>query len=112
MARYKVTLTAASSLALKAKLKKLGIDDAKIEKIDNPSSRADRLREAESNFEEAKSQVEELKEEMEIWRDSLPENLQNGDKASQIEDCISALEDISGNMDSVDFSSVDFPGMY
>lgn len=85
---------------------------AQVEKMEFDKSRADRLASAEASFEDAKNEVSELKDEMQNWLDSLPENLQQGSKASEIEDCISALEDIESNMDGVDFGNVSFPGMY
>jgi len=113
MPQYKLTIQATSITSLKAKLKKLGLaEDVQVEKIEVPSSRADRLSAAESEFESAKSTVEELKEEMENWRDGLPENLQSGSKADEINECIDQLEEIQNNLDSCDFSSVSFPGMY
>lgn len=76
------------------------------------ASRAERLSQAESLFEDAKSQIEDLKSEIEEWKNNLPENLQGGDKASQLEECESALEEIMSNMDNVEFGNVDFPGMF
>lgn len=76
------------------------------------SSRADRLSEAESLVDQAKSIVEELKGEIEEWHGNLPENFQNGDKGSALQECISALEEVEQQLESADFSSVEFPGMY
>ena len=111
MARYRLTVEAASITSITAKLKSLGIE-ASVEKVEVPESRADRLGEAEGNVEDAKSTVEELRDELQSWRDNLPENLQNGEKASQLDEAISALEDIQSNLDQVDFSSVEFPSMF
>ena len=82
-----------------------------VEKINLSPSRADRLSEAEGMVEDAKGIVEELKSEIEEWKDNLPENLQGGDKATQLEECVSALEDVEGNLDQVDFGNVEFPSM-
>lgn len=82
-----------------------------VEKINLNMSRADRLGEVERTVDDAKSTVEELKDEMQNWYDSLPENLQNGDKADQIQSCIDELENLSGALDDLDFSSVEFPEM-
>ncbi len=78
------------------------------------SSRADRLAKAEGSLEDAKGRIEELREELEQWRDGLPENLQNGDKASQLEEAISALESAEGEIDQAadTCSGVEFPGMF
>jgi methyl-accepting chemotaxis protein len=75
-------------------------------------SRAKRLAEAEALVENAKSIVEELKDELENWKDNLPESLQSSNKADQLEEAISGLEDIVSSLEDVDFSSVEFPGMY
>jgi hypothetical protein len=63
-----------------------------VEQVKTPESRADRFAEAESLAGEACSIVEELKDEMEQWYDSIPENLQGGDKASEVESTKDALE--------------------
>lgn len=78
------------------------------------SSRADRLAEAEGYMEDATSIITELKEELEAWRDGLPENLQGGDKASQLEDAIGQLEEAEGNVEQAkdNCSGVEFPGMF
>lgn len=41
---------------------------------------------------DAESIFEELKEEIESWRDGMPENMQGGDKYSQLEDCANQLD--------------------
>jgi hypothetical protein len=84
---------------------------SEIEKINLNQSRSDRLSDAELSVDDARCIVEELKEEMEAWKDSIPENLQGGDKYIQIEECISALEEIQSNLENFDFGSVDFPSM-
>jgi len=40
-------------------------------------------------------EVEQLTEELSSWLDNMPEGLRNGDKASTIEEAISALEGVS-----------------
>lgn len=110
MPQYRITVDGASITSVTAKLKKAGIE-ARVEKIEVPESRADRLGEAEGHVEDAKSTVEELRDELQSWRDNLPENLQNGEKASQLDEAISALEDIQSNLEQVDFGGVEFPGM-
>ena len=114
MARYQIKM-AVNGNNIKSVQKKLAeqFPEAvvQVEKVNDSPSRADRLAEAEGDFENAKSIVSELKEEMENWRDSLPENLQSSDKASQIEEAISNLEEIESNMDQCEFGNVEFPGM-
>lgn len=77
------------------------------------SSRSSRLGEAESQISEAKSTAEELKDECQEWYDNLPENFQNGDKGSQLQECIDALDSLIQNLEEAEGNcSVDFPGMY
>jgi len=44
-------------------------------------------------IEEALSVAEELRDELENWKDSLPENLQSGSKADEIQEAIDMLEE-------------------
>lgn len=78
------------------------------------SSRADRLAEAESSLEDAKGIIEELHGELEQWYDGLPENLQGGNKASQLEEAIQALESVADEASQAldTCSGVEFPGMF
>jgi molecular chaperone GrpE (heat shock protein) len=114
MPNYKITLFInEANIARVRKLAESNFPDTakEIEKINTSPSRSERLSEAESLFEEAKSTVEELRDEMENWKDSLPDNFQNGDKADRIQEALDALEEIINNMESCEFGSVDFPGM-
>lgn len=114
MANYTVKLTVEAGRidALQAKLKRMFPEaSAYVDKVKRNPSRADRLSEAESYVEDAKSVVGELKGEMENWRDTLPENLQSSDKATQIDDAISNLEELESNLEQCDFSSIEFPQM-
>lgn len=77
--------------------------------------------------------VEELKEEMESWRDSIPENLQGGNKYDEVSSACDALdaidigeladeisepEEIQGRIEALETAvqelgdSVEFPGMF
>jgi len=56
--------------------------------------------------------VEELKDELQGWFDNLPEQFQSGDKGSELEEAIQQLEELKDGLESLDFSSVVFPGMY
>ncbi len=114
MPKYTVEITVTSTNIAKVRKEIAAAfpgEEFKCDKINFNMSRQDRLGVAESELESAKSIVEELKEEMENWRDSLPENLQNGSKADEINEAVDALEEISSNMEQVDFSSVSFPSM-
>lgn len=57
------------------------------------------------------SDIDDLIGEMEEWKDSIPENLQGSDKASEIEECIDALNELKDSIEGLDFSSVSFPAM-
>lgn len=117
MARYKVEMQVEDRLptSVEKKLRQVFGKDVPIhttEKLTTPESRADRLSEAENEFENAKSVVIELRDEMQNWFDSIPENLQNGSKADEVQEAIDALETLEGEMDCIDFSSVSFPSMF
>lgn len=120
MARYTLTVTvdaprqASVEKALRAAFKKL--EDAHLHwsvvKEKTPESRADRLAEAVSMINDAKGIVEELKNEMESWRDSIPENLQGGDKYSEVDEAATALDEIYNHLDEAENADVSFPGMF
>ena len=113
MANYKVSFTieGARFSSIDKEVKK-HFPEAHVEKVEHKTSRADRLAEAESLVDDAKSIVEELKDEMEQWRDSIPENLQGGDKYAEVEQASDELDNIISEMENLDFGSVSFPGMY
>jgi hypothetical protein len=116
MAQYTVTMTVEDRLpaSVEKKLRDAFGKDAPIhtvEKINRNPSRADRLSQAENMVEDAKSIVEELKDEIDQWKDSLPENLQSGSKADDLDSCSSALEEIGSQLESADFGNVEFPSM-
>ena len=84
-----------------------------VEKDDPGTSRAYRLAVAEGQVESAKDTVEELKDELQSWRDNLPENFQYGTKADELEEAISNLEDLAGQLDGSNFNfEIDMPGMF
>ncbi len=59
---------------------------------------------------EAFGEIESLKDELQEWRDSIPLTLQDGDKASQLDDAISSLE--SHEAPDVPASAGDLTGTY
>ncbi len=83
----------------------------KIEKDEAPSSRADRLSTAVMI---AQGEVEELKQELESWKENLPENLQDGQKAQDLETAIEQLDEVISALDDARTAadSVEFPGMF
>jgi len=83
-----------------------------VEKVSRISSRADQMGEAVGMIQNAKSVCEDLKDQIESWKDNLPENFQ--DKASQLEECTEALEQVISSLDEAESNaeSLEFPGMY
>jgi len=75
-------------------------------------SRADRFAEAKSLVSAAHSQAEALRDELQEWRDGMPLNLQQGDKAQEIETAIEELGLFFNALDEADGVEVEFPGMY
>jgi len=61
---------------------------------------------------DAKAQAEELRDELQDWRDNLPENLQQGSKADEIQSAIDSLEEFINSLESAENAEVEFPGMY
>ncbi len=116
MAKYQITLMVEEKLpaSVEKKLRQV-FGDVPVhttEKVTTPESRAARLAEASGMLDNAISVVRELKEEMENWRDTIPENLQGGDKYSQIEESIDGLENLEGELDSaIGNFEVEFPSM-
>lgn len=83
-----------------------------IEQQKKHESRADRLSHAEGLIGDAGSIIEELKSEMEEWRDSIPENLQGGEKYGDVEEAVSNLEQLHDELEGIDFGNVSFPSMF
>ena len=75
-------------------------------------SRDARFSEAQDYVSLAKSTAELLKEELENWLESLPENLQNGSKADELNDAICSLEDFISGLEQAEGVDVSFPGMF
>ena len=115
--RYEIkgTASAAQLRTVQAALKKLDPDcEWSIVKIERDPSRADQLAEAAQMVRDAQGIVEDLKDQVEGWKDNLPENLQNGDNASELDECVSALDGIYSTLDEAEneMCQVSFPGMY
>jgi hypothetical protein len=117
MAIYEVTLTVDEKLkaTIEKKLKRAFGKDVPVHTIDRsktPETRAQRLGEARDEVESARMIIEELKGEMENWKESIPENLQNGAKADEVQESIDALETLNSELENIDFDSVNFPSMF
>jgi DNA repair exonuclease SbcCD ATPase subunit len=87
------------------------LDSLHVEKVNLAKSRAERFSEAQDAISVAKSIIEELQGEMESWHDSIPENLQNSDKAYAIQEASDALSEIASNLENAE-TDVEFPGMF
>lgn len=74
-------------------------------------SRADRFSEAQGMAADAKEIGESLRDELQEWRDGLPENLQSGQKADDLDSAISELESFVEALETAENSSVEFPQM-
>ena len=114
MANYKISMTV-DGVRLSAVTKKAQEafgKDVQVEKVEHATSRADRFSEAQSLASDAKSIAEELRDELQNWYDNLPENLQSGTKADELQSAIDELESFVSNLDEAENASVDFPGMY
>lgn len=45
------------------------------------------------------------------WRDNIPENMQDGEKANQLDEAISNIEEFISNLESAEGVDVEFPRM-
>lgn len=115
MASYlvKVRVNASSIIAVRKALQVLGSDvsPAVIEKIEKSPSRSDRFDGAISDVADARAEMESLKEELEEWKNNLPESLQSGSKADELDDAINQLDEAIRACEEVEGHSVDFPSM-
>lgn len=81
-------------------------------KDDLPTSRQARLDAALSQVEDAASEVGSLRDELQEWYDNLPENLQSGEKADQLQLTVDELDSLVDGLGNIDGSSIEFPGMF
>lgn len=75
-------------------------------------SRADRFATSQGDVSGAKTEAEELRDELQNWRDNIPENLQDGTKAGELDDAISALDEYIGALEEAEGADVQFPSMF
>lgn len=76
-----------------------------------PESRAERFSEACGKVDEAKAEFESLRDELDEWKGNLPENLQEGAKADELQEAIDALEELIDKAEEVSGGEVNFPAM-
>ena len=110
MAEYQVTGTfiGRDARQLRKALGNLGVN-GRVEKVNRNQSRADRFSEAIDNVRQGQESIVELRDELQAWRDSIPENLEDGEKAEQLDTAIDALGEFEEIEVEVD---VDFPTMF
>lgn len=82
-----------------------------VRREDPPVTRADRFSFAQAKISEALAEVQSLKEELESWRDNLPENLQGGSKADELDTAISELYEMESWLEDCEGKDVSFPSM-
>lgn len=58
----------------------------------------------ESSIEDLKAEIENLKDDTQGKFDNMPQGLQDGDSGQMLQERVDALEDVIGNLDSVDTS--------
>ena len=122
MSSYKITvIDVAKSGMREATVRKLvklietqlgGAANVTYREEERPDTRQGRFDAALGLVGDAKSEMEELMQELQDWRDNLPENLQSGTKADELDTAIGQLEDLIHELDGLESnSSVDFPSM-
>jgi len=74
-------------------------------------SRAKRFAAVIETVSQAREELEELTGELQDWLDGMPDNLQDGSKADELNEAISQLEDLTGQLGEIEMEEVDFPGM-
>lgn len=82
-----------------------------IGRYDKPESRADRFADAKEKIGQGRAMIEELQEELQNWRDGLPENMQDGEKANQLDEAIQNLESCRDSAEEAENAEVEFPSM-
>lgn len=76
-----------------------------------PASRPERFAAAMGRASDARSECEELHSELEEWKDNLPENLQEGSKADEIDEALAQLDEVIQNLQAAEDAEVSFPSM-
>lgn len=71
--------------------------------------------------EHAKTEVDKLQEELQSWLDGMPENLQESQKATDLQETVDGLESLHDTIDEITYAldsaeeesnTIEFPGMY
>lgn len=80
-------------------------------KLKRAESRSDRFSEAQGELGNAKSVAEELRDELQNWHDNMPENMQSGSKADELDEAIQELDSFISACEEAEGISPNFPGM-
>lgn len=110
MAEYRITGTFIGRDAryLRKALANLEVN-GRVERVKPNKSRADRFSEALDDVRAGQEAIVELRDELQEWRDNIPENLEDGEKAEQLDTAIDALTEFEEIEVEVD---VEFPTMF
>lgn len=111
MPTYRVTFNTTDSrvTTLEKKLRETFPGEAfNVERTDN-KSRTDRMNDAEGDVNAAVSTVQEILDETQDWRDNLPDNLQESEKADRLDDVIGDLQEIIDTLEGIEWT-IEFPG--
>lgn len=77
-----------------------------------PKTRGERFNQAIAKVTEAKEEIDSLNEELTDWRNGLPENQQEGEKAGELDEAIEALDQINESLKDAVEQDVSFPRAY
>ena len=77
-----------------------------------PETRQARYDEVMGMLSDAHNELEALRDELQEWYDSIPENLQSGGKADEIQEAIDTLENQISSLEDAEGEEVTFPSMY
>lgn len=75
-------------------------------------SRSVRFAKAVEQIADPRSEIEGLRDELQDWLDSMPENLQGGSKADELQEAIGNLEDLIQVLEEAEMTEIEFPGMF
>ena len=76
------------------------------------TSRQTRFAKAVERIADPRSEIEGLRDELQDWLDGMPENLQGGSKADELQEAIGNLEDLIQALEEAEMTEIEFPGMF
>ena len=75
-------------------------------------SKGTRFAEARSRVAAEGEEFRNLRDELEEWFENMPENLQSGSKAEQIQEAIDQLEEVIDSIEGIEYTEIEFPGAF